>query len=494
MTDTRAGQTTQGLPRLLSWLPAPLHDPAQRPRLLGWFGVGMVVRLLVAPFTVSADMLAVYWRSHLIAYDGAVYSDYLVNMGAHYTHAMSLRILDPLLPSADVLWTDPWWWADGPALTPQVQRAFVDTDGIFGTLLALKLPYLAFDIAAGLLLLALVAHAAPKHITRAWAFWMLSPIGLYATYAFGRYEMFAVALVVAALWACERDHPWWGAVLLGLAITMRGYPIVLVPIFGLIVMRRPLPRIGWAALSLLPFALVMWTNTLLADTVGEFSRLRDYSTGSTFLAYTIPVDGVGPIYLFGLFAIGLYAVLIGRAYGWWGRGPVPIGELWIWLALFHFGMFALTTFSAHYFAWVTPFVALALARRPEWRGMLWLHLLQVGAVLALADLYGGPGTTWGLLQPLQPDVVDAVPNLREALLTSPGLVEQLAGALRTAFIALMALTCWPLVTALRATSAPVAAGSAAVGTQAAHGKGDPADQREQPEDREDRLGQQPAAR
>ena len=73
-------------------------------------------------------------------------------------------------------------------------------------------------------------------------------------------------------------------------------------------------------------------------------------------------------------------------------------------------------------------------------------------------------------------------------------VEQLAGALRTAFIALMALTCWPLVTALRATSAPVAVGSAAVGTQAAHGKGDPADQREQPEDREDRLGQQPAAR
>ena len=54
--------------------------------------------------------------------------------------------------------------------------------------------------------------------------------------------------------------------------------------------------------------------------------------------------------------------------------------------------------------------------------MLWLHLLQVGAVLALADLYGGPGTTWGLLQPLQPDVVDAVPNLREALLTSPGPV------------------------------------------------------------------------
>lgn len=460
MTDlaTRIPEPVRRASRPLGRLvPAPFRDPATRPRLLGWLGVGMVVRLLIAPFTISADLLAVYWRSHLIAYDGTVFSEYLVNMGAHYTHAVSLRVLDPVLPAADVLWTDPWWWSDSGALAPQVQRAFVDTPGIFGTLLALKLPYLLFDVAAGLLLVAMVAGLAPKLVTRTWAFWMLSPIGLYATYAFGRYEMFAVALVVAALWACEREHPWWGAVLLGLAITMRGYPIILVPIFGLIVLRRPLPRIGWAALSLLPFGLVMWTNTLWSGSVGEIARLRDFHTGSTFLAYTLPVDGVGPIYVFGLFAVGVYAVLIGRAYGWWGSGPVPVSELWLWLALFHGGMFALTTFSAHYFAWFTPFVALALARKPEWRGMLGLHLLQVLAVIGLADLLGGPGTTWGLFQPLQPDVVDAVPNLRELLLNSPDLAVQAAGALRTAFIALMALTLWPMVTALRATSAPTPA-------------------------------------
>ncbi|CAN5335960.1 hypothetical protein BH23ACT9_BH23ACT9_36520 [soil metagenome] len=416
--------------------------------MLGWLGVGLVVRLLIAPFTVSADMLAVYWRSHLIAYDGTVFGDYLVNMGAHYTHAVSLRVLDPLLPSPDVLWTDPWWWSDSAVLAPQVQRAFVDTDGIFGTLLVLKLPYLAFDLLAGVLIVALVAGAAPRLTTRAWAFWMLSPIGLYATYAFGRYEMFAVALVVAALLACEREHPWWGAVLLGVAITMRGYPIVLLPVFGLIVVREPLKRVLWAALCLLPLGLVLWTNTLWADTLGEFARLRDFDTGSTFLAYTVPVDGPGPIYVFGLFAVGLYAVLIGRAYGWWGRGPVPLADLWLWLAVFHGGLFALTTFSAHYFAWFTPFVALALARRPQWRGTLGVHLLQALGVLALADLLGGPGTTWGLFQPLQPDVVDAVPNLREILLTAPDLAEQAAGALRTAFIALMVLWLWPAVAEL----------------------------------------------
>lgn len=441
-TSTRSG-------RVARIIPAPLLDPNTRPRLLGWLGVGLLVRLLIAPFTVSADLLAVYWRSHLIAYDGTVFGDYLVNMGAHYTHAISLRLLDPVLPAPDVLWTDPWWWSDSGGLAPQVQRAFVDTEGIFGTLLALKLPYLVFDLAAGLVILALVADAAPRHQIRAWAFWMLSPIGLYASYAFGRYEMFAVALVVAALLGCERGHPWWGAVALGVAITMRGYPIVLVPVFALIVVRRPLAQLAWASLAVLPLGVVLYTNTLLADTVGEFARLRDFSTGSTFLAYTLPVDGPGPIYLFGLFAVAMYVVLLGRAYGWWDQTPVPLDHLWVWLAVFHGGLFALTTFSAHYFAWFTPFVALALARRPQWGPTLALHLLQAFVVIALADLLGGPGTTWGLWQPVAPDLADAVPNLREVLLTSPDLAEQAAGALRTTFIALMGLWLWPAVRELR---------------------------------------------
>lgn len=423
-------------------------DPAIRPAILGWLGVGLAVRLVIAPFTVSADLLAVYWRSHLIAYDGTVFGDYLVNMGAHYTHAVSLRLLDPVLPAADVLWTDPWWWSDSGGLAPQIQRAFVDTDNVFATLLALKLPYLAFDLLAGVLILLLVADTAPRDRVRAWAFWMLSPIGLYASYAFGRYEMFAVALVVLALWACERGHPWWGAVALGVAVTMRGYPIVLIPVFALIVCRRPLRQLAWAGLALVPIGGVLVTNTLVADTVGEFARLRDFSTGSTFLAYTLPVDGPGPIYLFGLFVAGVYAFLWGKSRGWWDSVPVAVDELWVWLAVFHAGLFALTTFSAHYFAWFTPFVALALARRPRWGPTLTLHLVQVALVLALADLLGGPGTTWGLWEPLAPGLAGAVPNLRELTLTSPGLAEQAAGVLRTAFVAVTVLWAWPAVAEL----------------------------------------------
>jgi hypothetical protein len=440
--------------------PGPLVDPAQRGPLLGWLGVGLAVRFALMPFAVSADLLAVYWRSHLIAYDGRVFGSYLVNMGAHYVHAASLRLLAWLLPAPHVVWTHPWWWADFSALAPQTLRWFSTQPWTYQTLFVLKTPYLAADLGAGLVLLALLGRTAtPRATRRAWAFWMLSPIGLYASYVFGRYEMFPVVLVLGALLACERGRPWLGAVLLGFAVTMRIYPLLLVPIFGLVVRRRPsesppagsrstaalaLEQAAWAAVALAPFGLVMGMNRVLAGSVGELERLKDFSTGSTLLAYAIPVDGPGQLHLFVLFAALVYGTMIGRGYGWWGRGPLPVEQLWVWLFVFHAGMFAFATFSAHYLAWLTPFVALAIGRRPAWRGTLPLHLLQCGAALAFADLVGGSAVTVGLFQPLQPELATAWPNLQEAFLTSH-FSAQLAGILRTGLVALALLLAVPAV-------------------------------------------------
>lgn len=422
-------------------LPGPFRDPATRGPLLGWLGVGLALRLLLAPLTVSSDLLAVYWRSHLIAYDGEVFGSYLVNMGAHYLHALWLRVAAPFLPAPDAVWTDPWWWGDSSALATQVQRAFSEAAHAHQTLLVLKLPYIAADLVAGLCLLALIAGCAPRLVSRAWAFWMLSPIGLYATVLFGRYEAFAVALVVAALLAVERERPWLGAVLLGLAITVRGYPLLLLPLFALLAVRGWWRNALWAGLAVLPFAVVMATNRLLAGTVGELARLQDFHTGSTFFSFSLPVEGVGSISIFFAFAFVLYGLVAGRALGWWGPS-LAASDLWVVLLVFHAGMFALATFSAHYFMWFTPFVALALARRAHWRATLPLHAAQVVLVLAFVDLVGGPGATLGLFQPLQPQLAGSWPNLRELFLTS-GAVEQLAGLLRTAFLAVTALMVLP---------------------------------------------------
>jgi hypothetical protein len=404
------------------------------------------------PFTVSADLLAVYWRSHLMAYDGRLFGEYLVNMGAHYVHAASLRLLGWLLPAPHEVWIHPWWWADSFALSPQILRWFSTQPWTHQTLFALKVPYLAADLGAGLILLALLGRTAtPRTTRRAWAFWMLSPIGLYASYVFGRYEMFAVVLVLGALLACERERPWTGAILLGLAVTMRAYPLLLIPVFALIVMRRLHLQVAWAAVALVPFGLVMAWNRLLAGSFGELQRLKDFPPSGTFLSLSIPVHRPGQVYVFVLFALLVYGVLIGRTYRWWvsPKGAVPVAQLWIWLLVFHAGLFAFTAFSAHYFAWFTPFVALALGRRPAWKGTLPLHLLQCAVVLALAQIiHGDPNVFVGLFIPLQADLAHALPNLQELFFGSPQLGVQVAGVLRTGFVAITVLFAVPAVAEL----------------------------------------------
>jgi hypothetical protein len=456
-------------------IPAPLRDPAQRRPLLGWLGVGVAVRLLLMPFAVSADLLAVYWRSHLIAYDGQVFGSYLVNMGAHYVHALSLRLMRPLLPPPEEVWTDPWWWSDSGALSAQVQRELSTSEHVHQTLFALKVPYLVADLATGLLLLALlagggaavvrrarggrlgaclsgtggaaIAVADPRLLRRGFAFWMLSPIGLYASYAFGRYEALAVVFVVAALLSAERGRPWWAALLLGIGVTMRTYPLLLVPVFALVLFRRPLQQALWTAVALAPFAVVLVSNRLLAGTVGELARLQGGVTGSTFFDYSVPVDADGQVFLFFAALLAIYGILAGRAWGWWGA-PASMGELWIWLLLTHAAMFGLATFAAHYLMWFTPFVAIAVARRATWRGVLPLHLVQVGLALAMADVLGGPGTTLGLFEPVQPVLTQSLPALREAFLTDPGQRLQVLGLIRTATTVSMALLVVPAIAEL----------------------------------------------
>lgn len=440
----RAGPAARPLPAPVPgrWLPGPLRDPAQRRQLLGWLGVGLAVRLLLMPFTVSGDLLAVYWRSHLIAYEGEVFGSYLVNMGAHYTHAAALRLLGPLLPDAQQLWTSPWWWDDN-GLAPQLIREFASAPDAFQTLFALKLPYLAFDLAAGLVILALVARARPMAVRRAWIFWMLSPIGLYATYVFGRYEAFAVLFVVVALLAAERERPWLAALSLGVGVTMRTYPLMAIPVLALVT-QRGLPRQGASgALALVPLALTMAANRLLGGGAGEFASLSDTPPGDMFLAFTLPVSGPGEVYLLVVALLGVYGYLLGRSAGWWGPGPPAVGDLWLWLLVVHAAVFAFSAFSAHYFMWFTPFVALALARREHWRHMLPVHLLQVLVVLALHDLVNAPRVGLGAFQPLAPSLVQQLPNLRELVLPATELRDLLLGLGRSAFLVLTALIVWP---------------------------------------------------
>lgn len=409
-------------------LPVPLRDEAVRRPFLRWAAIGGLIRLLLLPIGITSDTLAVYWRAHLISFHGEVYADYLVNMGSHLVHAVWLRIVQPLLGPVDELWTHPWWWADSFGLIPQHMTAFLAQPDAWRAIALLKLPYVIAELVAGVVLLHLVcgrgdaADRAPATIARArrmWILWMLSPAAIYATLLFARYEAFPVLAVLGALLLAERDRPWAAALVLGIAITLRTYPIVLVPVFAL-VLQRGLPRqIAWTAVGLAPFGLSMLVNRLVAGTFGEVVAVGDYTYGSNWLAWSFapgPGRGEAGIPLFPAVLVVLGVYLLGRDRGWWGTGPVLREDLWRWVVITHLVMFATTLFSAHYLMWIMPAIALLVARS-EVRAVVPLHLVQVAGVFVAAFLLwggilftgtlGGLGPTAQRLLPLGSPLPDA---------------------------------------------------------------------------------------
>ncbi|MBW3658322.1 MAG: hypothetical protein KY457_06765 [Actinobacteria bacterium] len=409
-----------------SWLPVPLRDAAVRTPFLWWAAVGGFLRVLLLPVGISSDTLAVYWRAHLIAFHGEVYADYLVNMGSHLVHAVWLRVAQPFLGPADGLWTHPWWWADPWGLIPQHMTEFLARPDAWRAIALLKLPYALAEVVAGVLLLHVAWNRGattegPDRLVRAkrvWVFWMLSPAAIYATLLFARYEAFPVLAIVAALLLAERDRPWAAAIVLGIGITLRTYPIVLVPVFALVLQRGLVRQAAWTAAGLAPFALSMVANRLVAGAFGEVLSAGTSIYGSNWLDWTFaPGPGRGPeglpLFPAAMLVLGLY--LLGRDQGWWGARPVPREHLWRWVVLTHLVMFATTLFSAHYLMWVTPAIALLLARS-DVRAVLPLHLVQVAGVFTAAFLLwggilftgtlGGLGPTAQRLLPLGPPLRD----------------------------------------------------------------------------------------
>ena len=91
----------------------------------------------------------------------------------------------------------------------------------------------AHQVLMGLLLIALLfvsmRNLAGLGASPAWALLLLLPGGLF--YAFSRFDLLVTLLVALALGAHLRRRPWWAALLLGLAIMAKWYPVVLVPLF-----------------------------------------------------------------------------------------------------------------------------------------------------------------------------------------------------------------------------------------------------------------------
>jgi uncharacterized membrane protein len=240
-----------------------------------------------------------------------------------------------------------------------------------------------------------VACTALTHRRRPWDAALLALAPVVALTAVINWDLLAVALTAGFLLAWARSRPVLAGVLLGLAVSAKFYPVLLL---------GPLLLVCWRARTWPPFGRTLGSAVLtwlavnlpvyLANPDGwsrfyTFSADRGEDWGSPWYAlrvwgHGVPADSLNDLalLLFGLCCVGI-AVL-----AWWAPSPPRLAQL----SFLVVAAFCLTNkvYSPQYVLWLLPLAVLA---RPRWRDLLVWQAGEVVYFLAIwwfLEGYGQP--------------------------------------------------------------------------------------------------------
>lgn len=361
----------------------------KQPSSQKWLLTGLLIRLLVMPFTTHSDLLSIYYRAHLLL-DGRSVNGLGPNL-FNVLHAGFLWFMKPLLPYATM-------WGN-PQLKTYLMLdwlGFVNRPSVFRALFLFKLPYLGIEILVIWMLMKLIE---PERAQKVLIFWVLNPIVIFSTYIFGRFDMVTVFLLLGALYFAKNGRNNWSLIILGLAATLRIYPIVLVFPFALILESENRDRLRLAAIGFLPLLLSIFGGVVQ----GETGLLKDFASMQHLsypLAMKFFLNAQDNLYIF----VFLYSLLMMFLYVNNQQGFESLKRNCYFVLLL---FFATSFFHPHYLIWLVPFTAFYFDKPAQFRSIYWLHIggwiiytFQWGRYMAgylLAPL--SPAFFWSAISP-----------------------------------------------------------------------------------------------
>ena len=337
-------------------------DPALENKIYRWLLIGLLIRLAFMPFTVYfPDLLGVYWRSSLIAYQGTLSGG--LQIVINYFHALFLLIFKPLMPYfGGILYDsgmrmDPTW---------RMLETFVSHPNVFRTLFLFKVPYLLFDLGCALLLLRIFKDG--KKGLAAFIFWMVNPIIIFAIYIAARHEVVAIFFILLSLYYAKNNLSARSLLSLGVSIIIRFYPLILLPFFIVILGKRSWERVKLAFWGILPLGLLTIFTRLFHE-APQVEKLAQTPHAQYLLSMAFYLGYLSDrVFIF----VALYAVLLLYTIF---RTDHSFANLWRMLLILLLGIFATSFFHVHYLMWLVPFLTLQMVEDRRFTGLFIILVL-----------------------------------------------------------------------------------------------------------------------
>jgi len=340
-------------------------------RLYKYFLIGLLVRFILLPFFFQRDLLSTYQRAAETVFTGNFGSNF-EQMLTHVIHSIYLFIIKSIFPainqlSSILLEKDTWIsWI-----------SFNSSYNVFTVVALFKMLYLLFDIACMFLILRLSFDGEPESRLRVFKFWIFNPIVIFVLYIFARHDIIGVFATLVALLLAKKDRKYWAIIVLAFGITLRFFPIMILPILVFYLARTKKDYIILSLLGVSGLATVELFSYFYFGRSVIFSLLNaqhfDY-----ILSSKLELVIHDRIFIF----VAAYIVII---LSFLHIKKKNFDILLNYGAIVYLAYVGLCYFHPQYILWTVPFLIIIFVRR---KSLLYYHWIQFALLMVILIYWG----------------------------------------------------------------------------------------------------------
>lgn len=364
-----------------------------------WLILGLILRLLLMPFTLHPDLLGHSFSAHFLVGEGKwnLYET-LANLPPTHPLVRDFGVADIFIYPPLAYYTLGFFrilvkpFSD-PTFIPWLMDNLDQIHfypGLSREIFLFKLPYLFVDIATAFLLSAVFTDVRK----RKWAFilWLFNPLTLYATFMIGQLDILPVFFTVLSVLLAAKDKPGWSLFSLGLGGSYKMYPLLFIPVMVFILRTNFWSRFRLMFIGFLPFILLVFPY-LSSKAFRAMVLFAPKSQKMLFMGW--PVSGAEVVFPFIILLSLLYFFAYYQPRKYASDRYLLAGTLMI---------FSVTHYHPQWFLWATPFLILELVENNFRHGFLVLVLLASWLVITL---FFEPSLSYGLFNPVWPELEKA---------------------------------------------------------------------------------------
>ena len=359
--------------------------------------IGLILRLVLMPFTFHPDLWAISFSEYLFAFKGVtnIY-DYLANISRDsaliQNYGSNFFTYPPLAYYSFGIF--------GLTLRPFFNQDFFDNltinlptilnDGrLFWHLFLTKLPYLFFDFGILFLLVQLFEDKKKKFLAA--ILWLFNPLVFYTSYMIGQFDIIPVFFAVFSLYLAKKDKWEWAAFFLGVGGAYKMFPLFFLPLLAVAGGKDLMGKLKLFVFGLAPYLLTIMPFLGSAS----FRQNVLFSNQSQKMLFAkIPVSGAEYLSVF----LVLYVFLILFSL-------VRKIDLWKWFFMTMLLFFSVTHYHPQWFLWLTPFLIIFWLEYPH---LKFIPIVLLGCWF-LIMIFFEPSLSIALFAPVFPQLTRIVP-------------------------------------------------------------------------------------